>query len=76
MDSDAVFYIVMGVAALVTLYIITQRWFWGLAFFLAALAAAFSCIASIIHFQILWAVGYFVLAFILWVFFLATAGKG
>ncbi len=35
-----------------------------------ALGSAFSCLASIIHFQILWALGYFFLALVL--FFMPT----
>ena len=44
---------------------LTQRWFWIITLGLSALASAFACIASIIHFQILGAVGFFVLAFVL-----------
>ena len=36
-----------------------------LVFGVGALASAFSCLASIIHFQILWALGYFFLALVL-----------
>lgn len=50
--------IVLGLIALV---LITQRWFWILVFFFAGLASLFAMIASIIHFQILAALGFFVL---------------
>lgn len=50
--------ILIGVAVLVLL---TQSWFWMLAFFLGGLAALFAIVASIIHFQILEAVGFFLL---------------
>jgi len=54
--------IVLGLIALV---LITQRWFWLLVFGLSALASCFAMIASIIHFQILAAVGFFILMSIL-----------
>jgi hypothetical protein len=53
----------LGVLALV---LITQRWFWLLAFGIGGLAAAFSTLASIFHFQILGALGYFLLTLICW----------
>jgi hypothetical protein len=46
--------------------LITQRWFWVLGFFTAALASGFAMLASIVHFQILWAVGFFFLMIICW----------
>ncbi|WLQ15630.1 hypothetical protein O5O45_06835 [Hahella aquimaris] len=55
--------LILGVAAL---FLITQRWFWVLVFGLGTLASAFTVIASVIHFQILGAVGFTVLTFILW----------
>ncbi len=50
--------ILIGLAVLVLL---TQSWFWLLAFFFGGLASLFAVLASIIHFQILGAVGFFVL---------------
>lgn len=55
--------IVLGLIALV---LIAQRWFWVLVFFFAGLASLFAMIASIIHFQILGALGFFVLMGICW----------
>jgi hypothetical protein len=46
--------------------LITQRWFWLLVFGIGGLAAAFSTLASIFHFQILGALGYFFLTVICW----------
>ena len=43
-----------------------QRWFWVLVFGLGGLASCFSMLASIIHFQILGAIGFFILMVILW----------
>ena len=60
--------IVLGIGAI---YLMTRRWFWMVAFFFGALASLFSIIASIIHFQILGAVGYFVLMIICWFIFQA-----
>jgi hypothetical protein len=51
---------------LVFVFLATQRWFWILALFLAGLAALFAMIASIIHFQILWAIGFFILMTLCW----------
>jgi len=62
MDEKTIL-LILGVIALV---LVTQRWFWILVFGLSALASGFTVIASIIHFQILAAVGFTVLTFILW----------
>ena len=54
------------VLGLIALFLITQRWFWVLVFFFSGLASLFAMIASIIHFQILAAIGFFVLMGICW----------
>ena len=68
-DSSAtVAYLIMLILAgifLLGLWLLTQRWFWIITLSLSTLASAFACIASIIYFQILGAVGFFVLAFVL-----------
>ena len=64
---------ILGVILLLGLWLLTQRWFWFIALGLSALASAFACIASIIHFQILAAVGFFVLAFVLFAITSAVA---
>lgn len=46
--------------------LMTQRWFWLILFGVSGLAAAFSTLASIFHFQILGALGFFFLAIICW----------
>ncbi len=46
---------------LIGLFLMTKRRFWAFAFWLAALASFFSMVASVIHFQILGAIGFFVL---------------
>jgi hypothetical protein len=48
------------------LWLMVQRWFWILAFFIGGLASAFATLASIIHFQILGALLFFFLMFICW----------
>ncbi len=55
--------IILGVLALLLL---TQRWFWVLAFGFGGLAACFAMVASVIHFQIFAAMGFFILMLILW----------
>lgn len=42
-----------------------HRWFWTLAFGLGTIAALFAMLASIVHFQILGALGFFILTCIL-----------
>ena len=58
-----------------TLWLITKRWFWLLAFGVRALASAFSTIASIFHFEILWALGFFFLTIICGLFFIGIADE-
>mgnify|MGYP001571492857 CR=1 FL=1 len=60
MDTNAVL-IVLGIAAI---YLMTRKWFWLVAFGIGALASAFATLASIVHFQILGALGFFFLAVI------------
>lgn len=62
-------------AVMVILLIISQRWFWVLVFFVGALASLFAMIASIIHFQILAAVGFFFLMILSYVLMSATANQ-
>lgn len=52
------FYFAFGVLCL---WLMTKRWFWVLLFSLGTLACFFSVVASVIHFQILGAMGYFFL---------------
>lgn len=65
--------LLLGLLRSLGLFLLTQRWFWFVACGLSALASAFACIASIIHFQILAALGYFVLAFVLFAMTSAVA---
>jgi len=64
---------ILIILAVIAIILITQRWFWILAFGLCTLASGFTVIASVIHFQILAAVGFTVLTFILWVITAAIA---
>jgi len=52
--------------SLLAIYLICQRRFWLWLFFIGALASVFACLASIISFNILGALGFFFLTFILW----------
>jgi hypothetical protein len=54
------------IAGLICLVIVLQRWFWLLVFGISGLAACFALLASIIHFQILGALGFFFLMIICW----------
>jgi len=54
------------IVCLIGLYLITRRWVWLVGFWIGGLAAAFSTLASIFHFQILAALGFFFLMFICW----------
>jgi hypothetical protein len=56
-----------------TLWLTTQRWFWLLAFGIGAIASAFSTLASIFYFEILWALGFFFLTIICGLFFQTIA---
>lgn len=53
------FILAICVAACILIWLITKPKFWLILVLLLALAAFFSCLASIIHFQIFWAVAYF-----------------
>ena len=55
----------LGLVAL-CIYLMTKRWFWIVVLFFSGLASLFAMIASIIHFQILAALGFFVLMGIFW----------
>jgi hypothetical protein len=61
------------ILVIIAFFLIMQRWFWLLVFGLSTLAAIFAVIASVIHFQILAAVGFSVLAAILAGFTMAIA---
>lgn len=54
------------ILAALGVYVATRAWFWAVAFFLIALGSLFSMLASIIHFQILGAIGFFFLMSISW----------
>ena len=57
--------IILGIIAIIFIALATQRWFWILVFSLGTIASGFTVLASIIHFQILGAVGFLVLTVIL-----------
>ncbi len=63
-------------ALVVLLALMTQRWFWALAFFVAGLSAGFTMLACIFHFQILAAVGLFFVATICMGLCLAVIDSG
>ena len=44
--------------------LITRRWYWMVTFYFAALASFFAMVASVIHFQIIGAIDFFVLMII------------
>ena len=55
------------------LFLLTKRWVWVFGFGIGGLAAAFSTLASIFHFQILGALGFFFLTIICWFITVAIA---
>jgi len=72
-DSLIIGAVILGGIAIL---LFTKRWFWLLVFGLCTLASAFTVIASVIHFQILGAVGFTVLTVILWVITTTIAEGG
>lgn len=52
---------IWGVIIAILIVLMTRRWFWVFLFFIGGIACLFSMIASIIHFQILAAIGLFFL---------------
>lgn len=69
-------YVFIVLICLLGLFLITQRWIWVLGFGIGGLAAAFSTLASIFHFQILGALGFFLLTIICWFSAVAIADGG
>ena len=63
---DTYINVMLTVACVVTIYLVTLRGFWTIGFCLGALWSMFSMLASIFHFQILAAIGFFVLGVFLW----------
>lgn len=63
--EDIVIYGIGGALLIGALWLMTKSWFWIFAILTGALAAFFACIASVIHFQILAALGFFFLSAIL-----------
>lgn len=59
-----IFLVIIGILCI---FLIMQRWFWLLLFGIGGLAAAFTTLACIIHFQILGALGAFFLMVVCWV---------
>lgn len=54
--------IILGLVALgLVVWLMTKRWAWIIALSIGSLASGFSCLASIFHFQILGAIGFFFL---------------
>lgn len=53
---------ILTVALIVGGYLALQRWFWVLLAWFSSIASLFAMVASIVSFQILWAMGFFVLA--------------
>lgn len=65
--------IIVIVLGFIFLFLLFQRWFWVLVFFFSGLASGFAMLASIFHFQILGALGFFVLMAICFSIFRAIA---
>ena len=54
--------IILMVGGLILLWLICQKWAWIIGLFIGALASSFAVLASIIHFEILGALGFTLLA--------------
>ena len=63
--------IALTIVAILLIFLAMQRWFWVILFGLGTIASLFSMIASIIHFQILGAIGFLILALILYTVLMA-----
>jgi hypothetical protein len=72
MAAMTIIWLLLGCLAI---FLITRAWFWCFSFFLIALASFFLMLASIIHFQILGAMGFFFAAVISWGIMLRIAEK-
>jgi len=59
--SDFTLNIILIFGVILIVFLTTRKWFWVIAFGFGGLASLFSMIASIIHFQILAALGFFIL---------------
>jgi hypothetical protein len=57
--------LILGTVA-IGIWLLFQRWFWLVSFAVAGLASCFAMLASIIHFQIVFALGYFFLMVVFW----------
>jgi hypothetical protein len=67
--------LVLIILGIVGIFLITQRWFWAIVLFFGGLASSFSVLASIVHWQILPAIGFFILSSFIWgLFALVTEG--
>jgi len=71
MSEDNWIVVAVFISVLVGIYLITRRWFWIWVFFFSGLASLFAMVASVIHFQILPALGFFVLMVVCYFIFAA-----
>ena len=67
-DLESIDKIYLIIGGLVALWLFTRKWLWGICLMVGAIASACAALASIIHFQILAATGYVILAFLLYGF--------
>ena len=65
MPEDVIMVLVLFVVGAVAIWLLTKRWVWQIAIGLGAAASFFAMCASVIHFQILGAVGFLVLTWAL-----------
>lgn len=56
------YHIFLTCIAVVSLFMVFQKWFWIIVFGISFLASAYSVLASIIHFEILEALGFTLIA--------------
>jgi len=65
MDDTPFYFLIGGIALVCGGWLISRSWFWVITLGLSTLGALFSILASIIHFQILAAIGFTILFAIL-----------
>jgi len=70
MEPWQILIVVIVLIAVLFIWLATNRWFWLIVIGIAGLASAFATLASIVHFQILGALGFFFLTVVCYFLFI------